>query len=304
MPSLTTRSLVTVSLCLCCSVYIGGSDTAPEHFERERTNRLLSSLSSDLVPEFSPGFPTNVTVQRESSAFLDCPVSNPGDRPVSYPLISWVRIRDWHILTNGLVRFTTDDRFNVLYKEGSFNWVLQIKFVQDRDGGIYECQVSTSTGTISRRVELNVVFPEAYIKGGEEYHVDEGSPISLTCVLDSTPSPPQYIFWYHNDRMVNYHVERGVKVTTYSTASQTTESKLTFSNASKRDEGNYTCSPSNSVPATVQLYVTKRNSLAADPVLEAAVPPAESRAACLLVSAISAPHLLIPAYQIISKLFS
>ena len=135
----------------------------------------------------------------------------------------------------------------------------QIKFVQDRDGGIYECQVSTSTGTISRRVELNVVFPEAYIKGGEEYHVDEGSPISLTCVLDSTPSPPQYIFWYHNDRMVNYHVERGVKVNTYSTSSQTTESKLTFSNASKRDEGNYTCSPSNSVPATVQLYVTKRS---------------------------------------------
>ena len=137
--------------------------------------------------------------------------------------------------------------------------LLQIKFVQDRDGGIYECQVSTSTGTISRRVELSVVFPEAYIKGGEEYHVDEGSPISLTCVLDSTPSPPQYIFWYHNDRMVNYHVERGVMVTTYSTASQTTESKLTFSNASKRDEGNYTCSPSNSVPATVQLYVTKRS---------------------------------------------
>ena len=40
--------------------------------------------------------------------------------------ISWVRIRDWHILTNGLVRFTTDDRFNVLYREGSFNWVLQV----------------------------------------------------------------------------------------------------------------------------------------------------------------------------------
>ena len=43
--------------------------------------------SGDLVPEFSSGFPVNVTVQRESSAFLDCPVSNPGDRPVSYPLV-------------------------------------------------------------------------------------------------------------------------------------------------------------------------------------------------------------------------
>ena len=40
--------------------------------------------------------------------------------------ISWVRIRDWHILTNGLVRFTTDDRFNVLYTEGSYDWILQV----------------------------------------------------------------------------------------------------------------------------------------------------------------------------------
>jgi hypothetical protein len=41
--------------------------------------------------------------------------------------ISWVRRRDWHILTNGLLTFTTDSRFKVLYKEGSFNWVLQVK---------------------------------------------------------------------------------------------------------------------------------------------------------------------------------
>ena len=51
-------------------------------------------------------------------------------------------------------------------------------------------------------------------------------------------------------------------------------------------------------------FLSISDSLAADPVLEAAVPPAESRAPGLLVSVISAPHLLIPAYQIISKLFS
>ena len=39
------------------------------------------------------------------------------------------------------------------------------------------------------------------------------------------------------DRMVNQHLARGV------TISKTTESKLTFSNASKKEEGNYTCSP-------------------------------------------------------------
>ena len=44
--------------------------------------------SGELVPEFSAGFPDNVTVQRESAAFLDCPVKNPGDRPVSYPLVN------------------------------------------------------------------------------------------------------------------------------------------------------------------------------------------------------------------------
>ena len=44
-------------------------------------------------------------------------------------------------------------------------------------------QVSTSTGTIARQVQLNVVRTEAFIQGGEEYHVDLGSTISLTCVI-------------------------------------------------------------------------------------------------------------------------
>ena len=62
-------------------------------------------------------------------------------------------------------------------------FLTQIKYTQDRDAGIYECQVSTSQGPISRRVQLNVIYPEAFIQGGEEYHVDDGSPISLTCVI-------------------------------------------------------------------------------------------------------------------------
>ena len=118
-------------------------------------------------------------------------------------------------------------------------------------------QVSTSTGTISRRVELSVVYPEAFIQGGEEYHVDDGSPISLTCLIESTPVAPQYIFWYHNERMVNYDTERGIEVFVTSNEGRT-QSRLTFSNANEGDRGNYTCSPSNSAPATVQLFVTKK----------------------------------------------
>lgn len=56
--------------------------------------------------------------------------------------ISWVRRRDWHILTSGMFTYTNDERFTVLHAEGSDDWTLQIKYVQKRDNGTYECQVS------------------------------------------------------------------------------------------------------------------------------------------------------------------
>ncbi|PNF19830.1 hypothetical protein B7P43_G12507 [Cryptotermes secundus] len=57
--------------------------------------------------------------------------------------ISWVRRRDWHILTSGMFTYTNDERFQVLHSEGSDDWTLQIKYVQKRDNGTYECQVET-----------------------------------------------------------------------------------------------------------------------------------------------------------------
>ena len=33
------------------------------------------------------------------------------------------------------------------------------------------------------QVTLTVIYPEAFIHGGEEYHVDAGSPVALTCVI-------------------------------------------------------------------------------------------------------------------------
>jgi len=214
---------------------------------------------------------TSVTAQRQGSAFLHCPVLRPEDRPVTYPLVSWVRIRDWQILTNGLIRFTGDSRFNVLYTEGSFDWVLQIKRVEESDYGTYECQVATSTGSMARRVELAVVYPESFIHGGEEYHVDTGSPVSLTCVIESVPDQPQFVFWFHNDRMINYDKERGIQVATMALVGRT-ESKLSIASAGEADRGNYTCSPSNSAPATVQLFVTNKNSVSADPVVRKSPP--------------------------------
>lgn len=61
--------------------------------------------------------------------------------PLMFLQISWIRRRDWHILTTGKTTYTNDERFHVLHADGSDEWTLQIKFVQKRDNGTYECQV-------------------------------------------------------------------------------------------------------------------------------------------------------------------
>ncbi len=75
---------------------------------------------------------------------------------ILYNQLSWVRRRDWQILTHGLVTFTSDSRFQLVKEEGSNDWVLQIKYVVARDTGIYECQVG---------IEFSLSkFPSVYLR--------------------------------------------------------------------------------------------------------------------------------------------
>ena len=55
--------------------------------------------------------------------------------------VSWIRRRDWHIMSVGETVYTTDDRVGVTRKKDSTDWQLQFKFVKERDEGMYECQV-------------------------------------------------------------------------------------------------------------------------------------------------------------------
>ena len=52
--------------------------------------------------------------------------------------------------------FIADERFQSFFVESTGMWTLQIKYVQARDAGIYECQVSTEP-KVSARVHLHVV---------------------------------------------------------------------------------------------------------------------------------------------------
>lgn len=108
--------------------------------------------------------------------------------------VSWVRVRDDHILTVDQITFIADERFHAYHatensgqssissqssnqrrqmtgittqpsnaqkiaaNNDSTNapWTLQIKYVQARDAGLYECQISAEP-KISARVYLHVV---------------------------------------------------------------------------------------------------------------------------------------------------
>ena len=33
--------------------------------------------------------------------------------------------------------------------------------------------------------------------------LDEGSMMNITCLVKDSPEPPNYIFWYHNDKVTS-----------------------------------------------------------------------------------------------------
>ncbi|CAD7013253.1 unnamed protein product, partial [Ceratitis capitata] len=50
--------------------------------------------------------------------------------------ISWIRRRDWHILSSGAQLYTNDERFAILHAPGSNMWTLQINLC---NGAIMAC---------------------------------------------------------------------------------------------------------------------------------------------------------------------
>ncbi|XP_052565800.1 protein sidekick-1-like [Culex pipiens pallens] len=197
-------------------------------------------------PYFDNSTKREVTATVGQSALLHCRVRNLGDRAVS-----WIRKRDLHILTVGILTYTNDQRFQSLHTEGGDEWTLRITSPQPRDSGTYECQVSTEP-KISQAFRLSVVVSRAKILGNAELFIKSGSDINLTCVALQSPAPPSFIYWYKGGRVVNYSQRGGISVLT---ERQTKTSKLVIARAMPSDSGNYTCSPSSSDSASVVVHV-------------------------------------------------
>merc|ERR1711997_523464 len=169
--------------------------------------------------------------------------------------VSWIRRRDWHILSSGnLGTFTKDQRFQLLHVPNSHEWTLMIKYIQNRDEGTYVCQVSTSTGVKSHYFNLHVIVPTAFILGSDEYHTQAGNAISLVCIIENSLDPPQYVFWYHNGKIINY--ERVSRVSVQTDPGPKTHSRLIVSDVIKEDSGNYTCSAPSTVSSSIDVFVS------------------------------------------------
>ena len=79
------------------------------------------------------------------------------NKSVFFPLqVTWIRHRDVHILTVGQYTYTTDQRFLARHNPATDEWTLVIKYVQERDAGIYECQIPSRI-LQSYPINLNIV---------------------------------------------------------------------------------------------------------------------------------------------------
>ncbi|KAA0186347.1 hypothetical protein HAZT_HAZT011379 [Hyalella azteca] len=136
------------------------------------------------IPEFGSSTPTNISAQHGSNIFLQCRIKNLSNQSRTERATRAIlaAINNSRLLTKlstavarnlttidtsrqqsspivrslDQVTFIADERFHVFQEPDSGSWSLQIRYVQARDGGTYECQVS-SEPKISHFVHFTVV---------------------------------------------------------------------------------------------------------------------------------------------------
>ncbi|XP_055301877.1 zwei Ig domain protein zig-8-like [Sitodiplosis mosellana] len=253
--------------------------TAPSSSEPLGKPNLQNDF--DIGPYLDDTRITNITVQVGTNAYLPCKVKQLGNKSVS-----WVRVRDDHILSVDRITFIADERFQAYFKEELKQWVLQIKYVQPRDVGLYECQVSTEP-KVSARAYLHVVVPRTELIGDSDRYVKTGSTVHLQCIIYGAIEPPTYIMWYHDTQPIHADNKLGYKMHLIKSnvlrnndgvkfelndlvqsplddaiQRQNSVGSLLIESTRKYHSGNYSCNPSNSAPSTVTLHVISSESSA------------------------------------------
>ncbi|CAL4165201.1 unnamed protein product, partial [Meganyctiphanes norvegica] len=253
----------------------GGGGYAHAYKGSKDVKETYKGPSTPPRPKFDISLPRNITVQRGKTAVLSCRVLNQGDKSVS-----WIRSKSLAILAVDKYKYSTDQRISVVYNEPNLEWVLRIRGVRTNDSGVYECQVSTKP-VISFVVTMDVVdpvqpsfsypkmsdqqqvmepplvktdtVPRATIINGPEIFVHHGSLINLTCLVIHGTRSPVFVYWFHENQVIDYNWRSGVTVTTEQ--SRDTTSHLQVTHAQLNDSGKYICRPNHGEEASVRLHV-------------------------------------------------
>ncbi|XP_076671759.1 zwei Ig domain protein zig-8 [Andrena cerasifolii] len=220
------------------------------------------------TPEPRPFFEdpeSNITVQLGAQVYMHCRVQNLLDTLK----VSWVRRRgeELHLLTIGLDTYASDSRFTLAYEKPN-DWRLLLSSATERDGGLYECQVSAHPPLI-RTVHLTVSVPKVEIvdehgtTAGDKFY-KAGSTIELKCVVSNIPQPTGYVTWRHGSRTLNYDTTRGGISVKTDMGTSGAVSRLYIANANKKDSGNYSCALADVAAATtVSVHVLNGENPAA-----------------------------------------
>lgn len=213
--------------------------------------------SPDPEPHFASDSPRQVMAAVGAPALIPCKPRSLGSKSVS-----WIRHRDLHVLTVGSFTFTNDQRFSAHRDAATGDWALVLRHPQPSDSGFYECSISTKPVT-AITVKLSVVVPSAELLGDGNVYLDRGSTLNLTCMVHFSPTPPEFILWYHRDKLVNYgEAGRAIRVETQHKG-DTTRSSLLLYNATGWDSGQYSCKPSNADRVSTKVHVLRSKTPAA-----------------------------------------
>ncbi|XP_068215664.1 zwei Ig domain protein zig-8-like [Palaemon carinicauda] len=187
---------------------------------------------------------TQVTTQVGGTATLKCYTHFLGDE-----MVIWLKKDEDHLLTAGGQVYSSESRYSVAHVRHQKLWELSVREVKKSDAGLYECQLTTHPPT-SLFFTLNVVEAHAEIQGAPEVHVHTGNRLRLHCSVKQATEPPTYIFWFHNDTMINYESNRPMKVIKHRFGST-----LVIANVTWDDAGTYRCEPYKAIPTNVTLHV-------------------------------------------------
>ncbi|XP_059610823.1 uncharacterized protein LOC132257795 isoform X2 [Phlebotomus argentipes] len=186
----------------------------------------------------------NVTVREGGTAHFNCKITYLADK-----MVSWVRRNpetdELQLLTVGHHTYSADSRFSVDFEYPN-NWRLRIAMVDQRDEGIYECQISTHPPRVIQ-IYFYVSEPEVVIVDEQssplyEKYYEVDSTLELICIVRHVRMTTSMVHWLHGESLLNYDTNRGGISVRTDLMDEGANSTLSVARLNKSDSGNYTCS--------------------------------------------------------------